>query len=326
MNSDRTRASLLPGWLHSAASRLRDITGFITVYPHGGDQRTRAFSRYDHVARVTSLALSMANYRGVDRQEVLLLSWLHDINRWPFAHNSERGNFDQAHDIARFIAGRLPDRTVEQAVGVANKDIALLNDPAQIVLLADIVTGFIEDTLFTITGLNLTPSDLPTEALDLMRLPVGDATFLEELQYLHNSLNRDRDIPRYTQNFNSLVFRSAHRFLADHSFWNESVLQNERFWNIRRFLRDELLREHIFPLNNEKVCHGQLIRETLIAPLLDNLGRSASEHLTQWTEVDIFTYCLQHNLASDNTLIDLVPEIDYIQHNEPMRSFMQQLP
>lgn len=323
MNSPGAGVSeFLPAWLTHASKRLRGITGFVTSHPSGGDPRTLAFSRYEHVTRVASLALSLGEDRRLSRSEVLLFSWLHDINRWPFAHNSESGNFDQEGDIERFIADRLPRETVAQATDIARKHIPDLNQAARAVLLADMVTGFFEDTLFTITGLNLSPSELPNDALDLLRLPVGDYAFLEELQYLYVLLNKEVDVARYTRDFNSLVFKSTRRFLSGHNFLNADPLDSERFWGIQSTLRSDYLEQHIFPLNNEKVCHGGAIRQVLVDPVISRLGNSAVACLTRWTEVDLVAYVLRERLAAEETVAALKPTLDYIQHFEPDRSFM----
>lgn len=312
----------LPAWLTYAAKRLRSITGFITTHPSGGDPRTLAFSRYEHVTRVASLANSLGEQRGLCRSEVLLFSWLHDINRWPFAHNSENGYFDQADDIERFIGGRLPSPTVKQAADIARKRVPELNQAARAVLLADIVTGFFEDTLFTITGLNLSPSELPNDALDLLCLPVGEFGFLEELQYLHLLLNKEGDVARYTRELNSLIFNSTRTFLSAHNFLNLDPLDSDRFWNIRSALRSDYLEQQIFPLNNEKVCHGEMIRQTLVDPVIARLGNDSVACLTRWTEIDMVAYALRERLATEETVVKLKPALDYIQTFEPDRCFM----
>jgi hypothetical protein len=323
MNSPGSKVSeVLPSWLIYAAKRLRTITGFVTVYPNGGDPRTLAFSRYDHVVRVASLALSLGEDRGLSRSEVLLFSWLHDINRWPFAHNAERGRFNQPDNIERFVAGRLPPTTVRQATDIARKYVPGLNQDARAVLLADVVTGFFEDTLFTITGLNLSPSELPGEALDLLRFPVGDLTFLEELQHLYLLLNQEIDVPGYVRNFNSLVFRSARTFLSDHNFLGTDPLETERFWAIRSSMRSDYMEPYIFPLNNEKVCHGELIRQVLVEPVITRLGKNAEANLTRWTELDLVAYMLRESLATEETMQAIKPSLDYVQEFEPDRCFM----
>ncbi|MDV9177118.1 hypothetical protein R6V09_44195 [Streptomyces sp. W16] len=323
MNNTGTMVSeLLPSWLTDAANRLRGITGFVTVHPNGGDPRTLAFSRYEHVTRVTSLALSLSEDRRLPREEVLLLSWLHDINRWPFSHNSERGNFDHADDIERFVAGRLPTTAVRQAVGIARKDVTGLHQTARAVLLSDIATGLLEDTLFTITGLNLSPSELPNDALDLLRLPVGDYSFLEELQHLYTLLNQEKDVSRYTRDFNSLVFRSTRKFLTDHGFLNADPLESERFREIQSSLRSDYLEQKIFPLNNEKVCHGSMIRRAIVDPVISRIGVEAAALLTRWTEVDMVAYALREHLATEETMAALAPTLDYVQRFEPNRCFM----
>jgi len=310
----------LPGWLSEAARRLRTITGFITVQPNGGDVRTLAFSRYDHVARVASLALATNNDRSVPRSEVILISWLHDINRWPFAHNAEGDRFDQPGDIERFVAGRLPLRSVRQAAGVAGKNLPVLDKAARVVLLADMVTGFVEDTLFAVTGLGLSPSELPGQTLDLLRMPVGDSDFLEELVYLHDLLNLKLDVPGYIRNFNSLVHRASLRFLAEHDFTDHRALEDDNFWIVRTALRNEYLPVYIFPLNNEKVCHGTLIRRALVDPVLCRLGEAGQSNLTRWSEADFVAYALKEKLITEDTIFTVAPTLDYIQRFEPHRS------
>ncbi|MEV4787698.1 HD domain-containing protein [Streptomyces tuirus] len=315
-------SEVLPTWLTCAAKRLQAITGFVTVHPNGGDPRTLAFSRYEHVARVASLALLVGEERRLPRAEVLLFSWLHDINRWPFAHNAEKGHFDGADDMERFIEGRLPESTVSQAADIARKRVSDLSQAARAVLLADIVTGFFEDTLFTITGLNLSPSELPDGAFDVLRLPVGDYAFLEELQHLYLLLNREADVARYNRDFNSLVFRSARKFLAEHDFLNMDPLESERFWRIRSALRYDYLEQYIFPLNNEKVCHGEMIRRILVDPVVSRLGGNAEACLTRWTEVDMVAYVLREGLVAEETVSALEPRLDYISDVDPGRCFI----
>lgn len=321
-NIETNAPEVLPEWLADATKRLKAVTGFVTVHPNGGDPRTLAYSRYDHVARVASLALSVGDERRLPRAEVLLLSWLHDINRWPFAHNAETGRFDQAGDIERFIAGRLPRKVVTQAAGIAGKHLPDLDMAARTVLLADMVTGFFEDTLFVITGLNLSPSELPDDALDLLRLPVGDFAFLEELRDLFTLLNRRFDVPAYTRGFNSLVFRSARRFLDEHNLLATDQLESDRFGKMRAKLRDEYLRNHIFPLNNEHVCHGELIRQVVVDPVLSRLSDDAEVNLTRWTEIDLISYLLQERLATGERLAAVAPTLDYVSRFESHRSFM----
>ncbi|MZF84276.1 HD domain-containing protein [Streptomyces sp. SID5643] len=315
-------SELLPTWLTCAAKRLRTITGFVTVHPNGGDPRTLTFSRYEHVARVASLALLVGEKRRLPRSEVLLFSWLHDINRWPFAHNAERDHFDGADDMERFIEGRLPEATVSQAADIARKRVSELSPAARAVLLADIVTGFFEDTLFAVTGLNLSPSELPDGALDMLRLPVGDYAFLEELHHLYLLLNREADVAGYTRDLNSLVFRSARKFLSEHDFLNTDPLENERFRSIRSVLRQSYLEQYIFPLNNEKVCHGEMIRRVLVDPVVSRLGGNADGCLTQWTEVDMIAYVLREGLVAQETVRALEPRLDYISDVEPARCFV----
>lgn len=312
----------LPSWLSVAARRLRAITGFVTVHPNGGDRRTLAFSRYDHVLRVASLATSISDERDSPRDEVLLLSWLHDINRWPFAHNAEQGRFDPADNLERFAAGRLAADTVRQAADIGRKRVANLSPAARAVLLADIVTGYFEDTFFAITGLNLSPSELPNEALDLLRIPIGDDAFLEDLQYLYLLLNKELDVARYTREFNSIVFRCSKVFLRDHEFLALDPLEDERFWEIRATLREEYMERQIFPLNNDKVCHGVMLREAVVDPALSRLGPIAEDRLMVWTEPDLISYALHEGLVAEETVTALRPSLDYLRRYEPDRCFM----
>jgi hypothetical protein len=91
-----------------AIRRLRGITGFVTTLHAPVDPRPLAFARYFHVQRVVRVAewlWSRMESVGAapDRTAVLWLAWAHDLNRWPFAHNSEKGYFDQARDVARYM-------------------------------------------------------------------------------------------------------------------------------------------------------------------------------------------------------------------------------
>ena len=115
VDSDQRDTSMLipPAQLQRAAGRLAGVTGFLSTIHDALDDRASVFNRYFHVRRVvwTALWIALANHRigRTNKERVVWLAWAHDLNRWPFAHNSERGvypqlaPFNQNNDIRRFL-------------------------------------------------------------------------------------------------------------------------------------------------------------------------------------------------------------------------------
>ena len=156
-NLDRDNPEALPGFessvfgpaMYAAVERLKAITGFVTTLHKADDPRPLAFARYYHVRRVVWVAewLRLRRVSGTEQLDintVRWLAWAHDLNRWPFAHNSEKGFFNQADDVSRYVVAaglQFPpahssDRTEEEArearllsdlEGVISKDFGRLS-------------------------------------------------------------------------------------------------------------------------------------------------------------------------------------------------------
>ena len=187
-----------PGEMDSPVKRLRSITGFVTTLHDRQDPRALVFGRYFHVRRVVWLAdwlssLSESEGNVLNVQRVHWLAWAHDLNRWPFAHNSEKGNFDQAKDLPRYLEAngltlsweRLGYQDggslISDVYGIVSKKIAGVSEEAKTVLLADIIAGFVEDPLLAVAGLDMRLSLIPDAVSEQLALRVRDQDFCDTL-------------------------------------------------------------------------------------------------------------------------------------------------
>src|SRR5262249_38749528 len=145
--------------------RMKHITGMFTPVGPPDDRRPELFSRYLHVRRVATVALgccSRVTSAGgeVNQPRVRPLAWLHGLNRWPFAHNSEKGRYDQAADVRAYLQANrieLDHRDTADIVGVHHKSSGELSREGSVVLTADQATGAVEDIFLAITAVGLAP-------------------------------------------------------------------------------------------------------------------------------------------------------------------------
>lgn len=158
--------------LRRRIGRLRHITGFVTTYGQEIDPRLSVFARLWHVKRVVATADRLSGLaESLDGDRIERLAWLHDLNRWPFAHNSEKGFFDQAANVREYFLSRSPviePQDIDDLVGIHLKDPAVISAEARIVLFADSLTGVIEDPLFAVCGLNVHPRIIPASVSDML--------------------------------------------------------------------------------------------------------------------------------------------------------------
>lgn len=325
--------------MYRAIKRLRGITGFVTTLHGPDDRRPLAFARYFHVQRVVQVAEWLRSQMGraaPDRATVLWLAWAHDLNRWPFAHNSEKGHFDQARDVFRYMSGigfpmrRFRDRTEERTwkeralqdlEGIVSKRIYGLSKAARLVLLADIVAGFIEDPLLAITGLGLSPHLVPDAVREALAMPLDDEDFRRQLGGLNRLLSRDHDVKEFVTGFDAVFRRCVRRFASRHGIGEADPLEEAWFGELRSLLKEGFLRRVLFPYNNEKVAHGALLTEELVKPLLGVLGDETDSTLTEIDEVGLLELAVRHGIIDDGTQSRYFPDLDYIARAEPENSF-----
>lgn len=314
--------------------RLTGITGFATTLHTSTDPRPRVFSRFLHVRRVVWTAQWLAQARmthgnNLDLRKIAWLAWVHDINRWPFAHNAEidfftkHRRFDQAEDFHRYC--RDNDIAINTHLvdlkNIAKKNIAPLSPEGRIVLLADIVTGFIEDPMLAISGLDLVPNIVPVEIAEVLRLPLSDKNFRARLLDLNVTLNVSRAVERFADGFDSIFLEAVVRLVTGHGFDQHDPLGTENFDRIKSLIREKFIATLLYPLNNERISRGSLLRRQIIDPLINILGESSARVLTTVDEDGVLA------LASNNAIIPspspkpFLPDIDYLWNKEPNLSF-----
>lgn len=335
-------SSLFGPQMFAAVGRLNAITGFVTTLHKPSDPRALAFARYYHVRRVAWVSEWLRSGwadRGeqLDASNVHWLAWAHDLNRWPFAHNSEKGLFDQAGDVSRYvITARLgfpascsrdaegKARLVADLEGVISKDRGKMSPEGRLVLLADIIAGFIEDPLLAVTGLDLSPRLIPDIFREALALPLNDGDFVSELKALNLLLYEGRDVSNFMSSFDVIFRRGIQSFADKYQLAECDPLEESWFEQLRSSLKESFLRKVLFPYNNEKVAHGSLIKEELVGPLLKKLGHArAAAMFTEIDEPGFLDLAEQHGIidAGSRERERYFPDIDYMQTFEPENSF-----
>jgi hypothetical protein len=318
-----TAEMIPPVSLQRAAGRLAGITGFVTALHGDSDERAAVFSRYFHVRRVAWTATWLCRTIGeaIDYERVSWLAWAHDLNRWPFAHNSERGShavmrrFDQGQDVPRYLksAGISCDAAAAADLrGILDKTSDHLTPEARLTLLADMGTGLIEDALFAVVGLDLDPSFIGPEVTDALLFPTRDDDFRRQLLGLDVLLNVDRKVEKFVKEFDRLFIACIIRFLSFHCSHRDDPLTSEAFKAVRGVVKEKFLRGRLFPYNNENVSRGSKLRSELISPVLDILGESSSDILTSIDEYGLMSMARAHKLFEPDQECVFYPRLDYV--------------
>jgi hypothetical protein len=235
-----------------------------------------------------------------------------------------RGGFDQAKNLDRFYGDRgypLSAEDRRELTGVLDKHFEPLKADGRVVLLADMVAGFVEDPLLAIAGLDLVPEMVPIGVAVCLGLPLGQSHFRRTLLNLNLRLHRDRDIEGFVVEFAALFDQLVRGFLHTQGFDRTDPLGSVEFASLRRAIKDDLLLASLFPYNNEKVCHGSTIRGRLIEPLIANLGPEAAVTLTAIDEPGTLRLARDGNILSEDEVPALFPDLDYVEAREPNRSF-----
>ncbi|MFG3437782.1 hypothetical protein ACGF0J_11130 [Nonomuraea sp. NPDC047897] len=267
----------LHGGLHRRISRLRHITGFATTYGAECDPRAAVFARLWHVQRVASVtALLAKDSYGVDPDRAGRLAWIHDLNRWPFAHNSERGNFDQAANVSAYFKGLdVASRDIVDLERLHRKDPHGLTPEGEVVLLADALTGIVEDLLMAVTGLNVHPRLVPPPVDAVLGFSLQAEPWSRECRALAEHFHRspDPDVQAFQYGFNGLFHQLVDRFLARHEP-RRTEHGHTAVYDVARTVKETFTRPTIFPINNERVCRSTWLREQVLPWYLRTLGGS----------------------------------------------------
>ncbi len=320
-----------PDDLAPLADRMHGVTGFVTNLCPRHDNRPRVFSRYFHVRRVAWTADLLFRLRtdpSLNPDLVKWYCWAHDLNRWPFAHNSEKGLFDQADDLTNYFADAgitVSDYHVKQLRNIVNKECEDLNPEAEIVLLSDIITGFIEDPIWLISTINVSPEIIPSKVAEILCVPVHERETLFQFRRIAEAFQHSLKVDDFMAIFDREFCNIMKRFVAVQNLGSDGVLCSDWFQNWRYLIKGDFLRTVIFPYNNERISRGQVIKDRLILPLIEILGASASRMLTGLTDQGCFLNAVRRSVVAFEDRDLFLPNLDYMATEEPENSFYQYL-
>ncbi|WP_190086104.1 HD domain-containing protein [Streptomyces longisporoflavus] len=316
-------SSLLWRGIDSRVGRLRRITGFITVYGEKDDPRLAVFARLWHVERVALAARMMCAITGAEEVErVQRLVWLHDLNRWPFAHNAERGNFNQAANVANYFADDhgLDQRDVRDLRAIHEKAASALSREGRTVLLADALTGAIEDILFAVTGLNLHPRAIPGDVEERLELSLCESQWYGLCEGMARKFHGTGEprVAEYQEDFRYVFGALLKEFLDRHSA-SGLTSDSTRLLGLTRYVRERFIAPVVFPLNNEKVCHSSWIRNEVVPWYLRHV-ENARQRLLQIDEYEFVSDVLARNSPFEAS--QFVADIEYVSRETPESAFV----
>ncbi len=291
------------------------------------DQRAKIFARYGHVRRVAwtcrHLLDNLPDAGNLDSDLVDWFAWAHDLNRWPFAHNSERGSFDQASDMLRYLEANnvsAPRGVVLELSDIIAKKHERLGREARLVLLADIITGFIEDPNWLTTTLNISPLIIPEDVRAHLCLPYDDPKFMAKVADIAQDFRPGASLEEFSNHFDSLFTSCMARYVEVQRIADPDILGTSEFTENRHWIKDGFMRKVIFPYNNEKICRGVRIKRDLIGPVLDHFGARAAEALTQLDDEGLVAVAIRLGAVSVETAQSFLPRLDYMNEHEPKNS------
>ncbi len=280
--------------------RLKGITGFISIL--GNDHRLEVFKRYNHVMRVAKLTKYLCSkFPQYDDHEAMLVTYLHDINRLPFAHNLEKHiGFDQSANLekyCRYFSLEIPQKIITSTIAVLKKEV---DGPpsSRIVYTADAALGFIEDPILAIVTLDVPPNFIPPEVVSY--LGFQQETLLPDIARLKTYYVQKTDA--FLERFNTFVVKRAIDFINRHSTGNKLLIELADFTEIRRILREEFLNKQVFPINNERISHGSRLAEEVGIPYLRLLASRCDDpviNLLTMTDQDLLTAAMNENIIND---------------------------
>jgi hypothetical protein len=317
-----------PADLASLTPRMMGITGFVSNLCPPGDNRPRVFCRYYHVRRVAwaadlLLRLSRDGHR-FDADLLRWYAWAHDLNRWPFAHNSERGIFNQAADLPDYFAEAaiaVPEQTMRELQGIVNKDYRLLGPEARLVLLADMITGFVEDPLWLITTINVTPEVIPRKVADYLGLQFDDTNFLQGLVQIAGAFHPGLAVEQFLLLFDTMFTKIMTQLIQNRNLADPTTGISEDFQKMRFYIKEHFLRCVVYRYNNDYVSQGTALKHKVMLPLVEQLGVTANRHLTRITDEECIAEAIDRSIIPEHDRHLFYPRLDYVTSKEPERSF-----
>jgi hypothetical protein len=313
------------GLLRRRIARLRYITGFVTAYGDECDPRISIFARFWHVKRVADVARRLGRLAGpLDARRVERLAWIHDLNRWPFAHNSERGLFDQAANVNDYFAGvpGVSEQDIQDLMGIHAKDPTRLSDEARIVLFADSLAGIIEDPLLAIAGLNVHPRFIPEEVEGMLGFSLRDGRRFDSCRELALEFHGRRvtQVGRFETRMHSLFYELVEEFLSVHKAKDLDGDYPALFSTARR-VKETFMRPIIFPLNNERVCHSTWLRREVFPWYIHRAGGQVGRLL----EIDEREFVAEVTEAPDSPFEpgQFLPDLGVVSRELPSMAFIR---
>ena len=319
--------------LARSIERLKRITGMLTPVGPPSDRRPSLFSRYFHVRRVAIVALGCAvrvEEAGgkVNMEHVRRLSWLHDLNRWPFAHNSEKGLYDQSASLPQYFHSKgipISAHEIDELVGIHKNNVRNLSKEALLVLTADRATGMIEDILFAITALGLKPSLIPDRHASNIELPFDQQTYQDRLREICKMFQNHKMISEYKEVLDRMVTACALNLVAKYiRNWHEFDL-DKGFQQCVVDAKSSLLIPLLYPIINNGVGHGEFIRERIVTPLLSRLGPDYVRVFTSMDDCEAVNLAVRYQLIHSNEVSHVYSDFAYIQHKQPNNYFCKEL-
>lgn len=303
-----------------AVERLRHISGFASTLELPGDPRASVFRRLDHIQRVDGVTRRLAP--NAELHDALLLVWIHDLNRWPFAHNSERGRHDQAETSEEYLA---PFSSVSAAAAndtslIHRKAFEELSPAGRVVLAADMIGGGVEDVLLFCAGLAYDPVLLPARFAEITGVDLAADPWRERLRVAAVSLHRDRSPDHFRRLFMPLFQDVVQRAIDEQRRKGDAPVDlQRRLVGAAGAIREEVVAPTVFPINNERVSRGSRIRDLLVEPLAEHLGLERFEQLMDTAdEVTLF----EHPAVDGSVREQLVPDLDYVTRELPGSSLL----
>ncbi|MFD9407954.1 hypothetical protein ACFWBN_13200 [Streptomyces sp. NPDC059989] len=306
-------------------ARLRYVTGFATTYGEEADPRVPVFARIWHVQRVASVAKKLCSMMsGLDRARLGKLTWWHDLNRWPFAHNAEKGNFDQAENVREYFSSFVDctERDLTDLQGIHTKDSTALTDEARVVLVADLLTGIIEDPLMAVAGLNVNPRFIPSEVEETLGFSLHEDPWRRPCVDLATEFHgADHPSPaRFQQRFTALFDGLVKEVLLLHRCADPDDSLSV-FADIAQTVRETFIRPVIFPLNNEKICHASWLRQEVLPWYFEHVA-DARQRLLQIDERG-FVAEVVGIPGSPYASHQFHPDVGYVSREEPEMAFIR---
>ncbi|MCL1808825.1 MAG: hypothetical protein FWG42_03540 [Clostridiales bacterium] len=301
--------------IQTALNRLKNITGFVTTLCRGGDFRPSVFNRYDHVNRVWLVNQLLCRALGADPTQSSEIVVLHDLNRWPFAQNSERGRFDQIDNAWEYLPCLDPGIStpvVNDVVSLHKKEMPRMRKGSKYALAADFLAGLAEDPLLITAGLNAHPELIPARIASLLCLDFSEEG-IGALRRLCTSLNKERNIGLFSSLFQNLFEMQCSRLIDKYTSNRrtvETVLNAIAFDAL--YVKEEFLRPVVFPINNECVCHASFIQNSVLSVIINDMGLDAAKnYLLSVDEPGLIAKIREKEYVTDCELQGLYPDLDY---------------